>query len=111
MLTSAVRDDKPAISVSEICHQVSAHGGSRYLVRRRYLLLDNLDYMRGIQDPLHALPLLVGCSDPKAKDLVGIIGECCSARQALITTQECLERLANELQHDPEDDEEDEDGK
>jgi hypothetical protein len=111
MLTSAVRDDKPAITVAEICHKVSTQGGSGYLVCARLVFVENLDYMRDIQNPLHALPLLVGHPDPKGKDLVGIVGECCSARETLIATQECLERLANELQRDPEDEEQDGDGK
>lgn len=36
-----------------------------------------------------------------------MIGECCTAREALIATQECLERLANELQCDPDDEQHD----
>lgn len=61
------------------------------------------------QDPLQTVPLLIACTDPKAQDLLAVIGECCSAKETLIATQECMERLTNSLQRDPEENEENED--
>ena len=44
--------------------------------------------------------MLLERPDPKARDLVGIIGECCSAKEALIAAQEYLERLTRDFQRD-----------
>ncbi|KAF5336570.1 hypothetical protein D9611_006576 [Ephemerocybe angulata] len=89
ILTSAVRDPHPSTSLSDLYHKVTTQNGSQYL------------------DPLHALPLLVDCPDAKAQELISVVGECCSPREALIATQECLERLSGELQRDDDEDDED----
>jgi hypothetical protein len=57
---------------------------------------------------LNALPLLLESPNPKARDLLGIIGECCSAKEALIAAQEYLERLTRNFQRDPDDEAEQE---
>ena len=57
---------------------------------------------------MNALPLLLESPNPKARDLVGIIGECCSAKEGLIAAQEYLERLTRDFQSDPGDEAEEE---
>lgn len=57
---------------------------------------------------MNALPLLLESPNPKARDLLGIIGECCSAKEALIAAQEYLERLTRNFQRDPDDEAEQE---
>ncbi|RXW19388.1 hypothetical protein EST38_g6457 [Candolleomyces aberdarensis] len=90
LLTSAVRDEKPSVSLEEIHHKVATLNGSQYI------------------DALHALPLLLEHPDPKARDLVGIIGECSSAKEALIAAQEYLERLTRDFQRDSNDEDDEE---
>ena len=46
-----------------------------------------------LQDPLNSIPLLPSCDDPAAGDLLSLIGECCSAKEPVITVQEAVERL------------------
>ncbi|KIJ97359.1 hypothetical protein K443DRAFT_9953 [Laccaria amethystina LaAM-08-1] len=46
-----------------------------------------------LQDPLNSIPLLLSCNDPAAGHLLSLIGECCSAKEAVIAVQEAVERL------------------
>ena len=47
----------------------------------------------GLQDPLNSIPQLLSCDDPAAGDLLSLIGERCSAKEAVIAVQEAVERL------------------
>ena len=52
-----------------------------------------LNVERELQDPLNSIPLLLSCDDPAAGELLSLIGECCSAKEVVITVQETVERL------------------
>ncbi|TFK28474.1 hypothetical protein FA15DRAFT_665166 [Coprinopsis marcescibilis] len=75
LITSAIRDSNPELSLSTIYQQVAQNNGSAYL------------------DPLHVLPSLLKSDQPAARDLIGIIAECSSGKEAAIAAQETLERL------------------
>lgn len=42
---------------------------------------------------MNALPLLLPCREDGARDLISLLGECCSAKEVVIAVQEALERL------------------
>ena len=46
-----------------------------------------------LQDPLNPIPLLISCDDPAVGDLLSLIRERCSAKEAVIAVQEAVERL------------------
>ncbi|EDR02134.1 uncharacterized protein LACBIDRAFT_310068 [Laccaria bicolor S238N-H82] len=82
LLTSAAHDAGPKYSLSEIHHLISKSGCSDLL------------------DPLNSIPLLLSCDDPAAGDLLSLIGECCSAKEVVISVQEAVERLEVSLNVD-----------
>ncbi|EDQ98039.1 uncharacterized protein LACBIDRAFT_336329, partial [Laccaria bicolor S238N-H82] len=53
-----------------------------------------------LQDPLNSIPLLLSCDDPVAGELLSLIGECCSAKEVVISVQEAVERLEVSLNAD-----------
>ncbi|EAU81517.1 hypothetical protein CC1G_10975 [Coprinopsis cinerea okayama7 len=85
IITAAVHDPNPAIPLSEIYHQVAQNNGAAYL------------------DALHVLPGLLQSSDPTARDIISILGECGPAKEVAIAAQEALERLRPRLDGDDED--------
>lgn len=54
--------------------------------------------------------MLIESPDPNAQNLVDIIGKTCSAKEALISGQESLEKLVRDLQQDDDEATEGDDG-
>ncbi|PPQ63456.1 hypothetical protein CVT24_004988 [Panaeolus cyanescens] len=86
LLTSAVHDDAPTQTLSDIYNRVIADSGKDYL------------------DPLHLIPLLVPSSDNSAGDVLALIGECGSPKEVIIAVEEALERLRHELEVEEDED-------
>ena len=55
------------------------------------------------------IPLLLPCDDIEARNIIALIGNCCSAREVVMTVQEAMEHLERTL--GKEDDNEDDDEK
>ncbi|KAH6901001.1 hypothetical protein BKA70DRAFT_1159128 [Coprinopsis sp. MPI-PUGE-AT-0042] len=86
IITSAVHDEAPEISLAEVYRQLAQNNGVKYL------------------DALDVLPVLLQRRDPAARDIVSLITECSSAKEAVIAAQEALERLQAQLEGDDDDD-------
>ncbi|KAF8991749.1 hypothetical protein BDQ17DRAFT_1392937 [Cyathus striatus] len=74
LITSAVHDDSPRLSLGDIYHLITNTGSSSLLVR-----------------PLNTLPHLISSNDTSAKDIVSLIGECGSAKEVVMAVQESEE--------------------
>jgi len=104
LITSAVHDANPRVDLAEIYHKVSSLNGRQYLVSLFPRSSTTIRLTRQ-QDSLHTLPSLLDTSNSKAQDLIGIITECGSAKETLISAQECLERLVRRWKSDEFEDE------
>ncbi|KAF8872735.1 hypothetical protein BD779DRAFT_1679562 [Infundibulicybe gibba] len=85
-ISSANQDDTHEIKLSHLYHLVTKTCSARLL------------------DALNTLPLLVPSRDPGARDILSLIGECCSAKEVVMAVQETIERLGSAT--DSEDDDE-----
>ena len=56
------------------------------------------------------IPLLLPCNDLEARNIITLIGNCCSAREVVMTVQEAMERLERTLGEEGEDDDDVEKG-
>ncbi|KAJ7487837.1 hypothetical protein FB451DRAFT_1225637 [Mycena latifolia] len=88
LVLSAVNDENPSVSLEQIYSALCKSRSESQL------------------DPLGTLRHLLPCSQPAAKNLVALIGECGSSKEIVIAVQEILERVESALGLDM--DEEDE---
>ncbi|KAF8805834.1 hypothetical protein BYT27DRAFT_7103611 [Phlegmacium glaucopus] len=86
LLTSATRDTEPKATLSELHHLITRSGATSHL------------------DPLNALPLLLPCNDPAARDIIAVIGECGPAKEVVMAVQEAVEHLEHILDSDNDND-------
>ncbi|KAF8621780.1 hypothetical protein AX15_007516 [Amanita polypyramis BW_CC] len=75
LITSAIEDERPRLSLGEVSRLVYNSNGASLL------------------SPLDTLSVLLPSKDPAAKDIIGLISECSSAKEVVIAVQEALERL------------------
>jgi len=107
LLTSAVHDDKPRLSLEQIYHAISISGSASLLVCTPLSTSYHNSYHSPSplpQDPLNTLQLLVPCRDEAAKRIMTLISENCSAKEVVITVQEAVERLETVLSSESDDD-------
>ncbi|PPQ78415.1 LOW QUALITY PROTEIN: hypothetical protein CVT25_011890 [Psilocybe cyanescens] len=86
LLTSAVHDKDPRMTLSEIYQIITTTGAPEYL------------------DPLNTLQPLLTCDDGTARDIISVIAQYSSAKEVVMAAQEALERLERSLEPDSEED-------
>lgn len=106
-MLSATNDENPRVSLDQIYSALCQSRSESHLVRTVFFRLE-LTY-RVLQDPLNMLPHLLPSSQPAAKNLIALIGECSSAKEVLIAVQEILERVDTTLSLEMEEEEEEHD--
>ena len=109
LLTSAVHDAEPPKSLSEIRQLIGTADAASLLVSYQYLRRNFL--IPGFQDPLNTLPLLLRCDDPNARDIILLMGQHCSAKEAVMAAQESVEALEHAMEAEDVDPEDDNEGK
>ncbi|KAJ6590716.1 hypothetical protein DFH09DRAFT_1140109 [Mycena vulgaris] len=91
LVLSATNDENPRVSLEQIYSALCRSRSESQL------------------DPLSVLPYLLPCSQPAAKSLIALIGECGSSKEIVIAVQEILERVENPLSLDMDEEDEKED--
>ncbi|RPD78958.1 hypothetical protein L226DRAFT_455708 [Lentinus tigrinus ALCF2SS1-7] len=88
LITTAVHDNEPQRPLKDIVEAVKKSQCASSL------------------EPLTIIPVVIGCPDASAQDLLGLISTDCSAKEVVMAVEEVMESLDQRLQMHDEDDEE-----
>ncbi|KAJ7207212.1 hypothetical protein GGX14DRAFT_366396, partial [Mycena pura] len=87
LILSAIQDKNPRVSLDDIYSALCQSRSESHL------------------DPLSILPHVLQSRQPAAKSIISLIGECGSSKEIVIAVQESLERIADDLALEPDEDE------